>query len=161
MFKFWLLVHIMSTVVAFGPTYTFPAIAALARKNPRHAPFAAQLTHLIETRYAWPFVVLAGVSGVILILDADIPMFEVPWLYISVIIYVLAVAFSAIVQTPNSRKMVRLTAQLAEAGPPPEGAPAGPPPELAALGKKLQMGGIALSIASLAVFFLMIWQPDF
>lgn len=160
MFKFWLFVHIMSTVIAFGPTYTLPAIAALARKGPRYGAFAAEVAELIEMRYAWPFVLVAGVSGTALILDADIPWLDIPWLWISIVIYVVAIVFSLLVQTPNTKKMVELTARLADAGEPPAGAPVGPPPELAALGKKLQFGGIALSVASLAVFYLMIVQPD-
>jgi len=160
MFEFWLFVHIVATVVAFGPTYTFPAIAALARKNPKHAPFAAEITDLIEVRYVWPFVVLAGISGVAMIVVGDIPTFDIPWLYISIIIYAVAVVFSALVQTPNSRKMVRLAVQAAEAQQT-EGAPTGPPPELEALGKKLQLGGMFLAVSSLIVFYLMIIQPDF
>lgn len=160
MFKFWLFVHIMSTVLAFGPTYTLPAIAALARKGPRYGAFAAEVAELIEMRYAWPFVLLAGISGVALIVVADIPWLDIPWLWISIVVYVLAMAFSLFVQTPNTKQMVQLTARLAETGEPPADAPAGPPPELAALGKKLQLGGIGLSVASLAVFYLMIVQPD-
>lgn len=160
MFEFWLFVHIVACVIAFGPTYTFPAIASMAQKQPRHSAFAAQLTELIEIRYTLPFALIAGASGVALILDASIPLFEIPWLYISVIIYVVAVAYSVLVQTPNTKKMVELAGKAAEAGPPPEGAAGGPPPEIAALGKKLQVGGMILGIATLVVFGLMIFQPD-
>lgn len=154
-----LFVHIVAVVVAFGPTYTFPTIAALARKNPKHAPFAAQVTEVISHRYTLPFVLIAGAAGVGLIMVGDYDLFATRWLLSSIVLYIAAIAFSLLYQQPNTRKMVELTARLAEAGPPPEGAPPGPPPELVALGKKLQMGGMILGIASIIMFLLMVFKP--
>lgn len=157
--NFWLFVHITSMMLAFGPTYAFPMISAMARKNPKHAPFASAVGEMISLRMTWPFALLTGLSGVFLIFASDWPFFETTWLTTGVGIYVAALIFSATYQTPNARKMAALGRKMAEAGPPPEGAPAGPPPEVVALGKKLQMGGTILGIATLVIIYLMVFKP--
>jgi hypothetical protein len=43
-------------------------------------------------------------------------------------------------------------------GPPPPGG-TGPPPEIAALTKKLQMGGMFLTLMVTIIALLMVWRP--
>jgi uncharacterized membrane protein len=158
-FKVFFYVHILSIMAAFGPTFTFPMIAAQNQKDPKHAVFGSHLMDLIEYRYTIPFALLAGAAGIGMILSAHIHIFDNAWLWIAVILYVMAVIFALTVQGPNSKRMVSELGRLASAGPPPEGAPAGPPPLVAELGKKLQMGGIGLSVAVLVIMGLMIFKP--
>ena len=35
---FWLVLHVLGAILAFGPTYTFPIIGAMARQAPQHVP---------------------------------------------------------------------------------------------------------------------------
>jgi len=163
MFKFWLFLHVFSVIVAYGPTYAFPLTVGLARKDPKHVPFAAKVNETISMKMTWPFSILAGLTGIAMILtERDVyfdSFFETRWLVSGVALYVIGVTFSATVQTPRAKKMMELTSKMAAAGPPPEGAPAGPPPEMVALGKKLQMGGMFLGVLVLVIVILMVTKP--
>jgi len=46
-------------------------------------------------------------------------------------------------------------------GPPPAGAPAGPPPEVAEVGRKLQQGGMFLTVLIVLIVILMVTKPSF
>lgn len=161
MLKFWLFVHIFGAILAFGPTYAFPLMAAGAQKDPKSAPTVTKIMKAISGKLTWPFAILTGISGVAIILTADIDFFETRWLISGVVLYLIGISFSALVQTPNLKRMVALQARMAEMGPPPQGAPAGPPPEIAALGKTLQMGGMFLGILVLLVVLVMVFKPTF
>jgi uncharacterized membrane protein len=159
MFDLFFLIHILAIMAAFGPTFTFPMIAAMNKKDPKQAPFAARLILMISYRYTIPMALVAGAAGVGMILKADIKLFDNPWLWIAIIIYLAAVVFAITIQGPTTNKLVELTSKMAGAGPPPEGAPSGPPPVIAALAKKMQMGDMALSFAVVVIMVLMVFKP--
>jgi hypothetical protein len=75
---------------------------------------------------------------------------------VSIVLYMGAFFFAVFVQLKNSTRMVDLLAAMPP-GPPPEGAT--PPPELVSLGKKLQLGGMYLTVSVLVIMVLMIWRP--
>ena len=50
LFHFWLFLHIMAVIVAFGPIFAFPLMGAHAKKHIEHAPAVAHLTELVERR---------------------------------------------------------------------------------------------------------------
>ena len=157
-FTFWLILHILAAIVAFGPTVTFPIIAARARKDPQHGAFGAALIEFIQKRVTLPVALVIPVTGVGLIYSApgQINLWKSEWLVISIVLFAFAYVFSLFVQMPSAGRLLRLLRSMPP-GPPPEGA--GPPPEVAGLGKKLQMGGQLLSLLVVAILVLMIWKP--
>jgi uncharacterized membrane protein len=155
-FTFWLILHILSVVVAFGPTFAFPSIAAMARKDPAHAIAYSKVMHFIERRMTIPLAVLVPLFGTGLIYTAHIDLRHSWWLGVSIVLYMGAFFFAVFVQLKNSTRMVDLLAAMPP-GPPPEGA--APPPELVSLGKKLQLGGMYLTVSVLVIMVLMIWRP--
>jgi hypothetical protein len=163
MLQLFLFLHVMGAIIVFGPTFVFPIIASQAQKSPQNGPFAAALSELIERRIVLPGAVVQGITGValIFILGADLTSSAYRWLVGGIILYLIAVGFAAFVQAPNAEKMVHLTAGGPPAGPPPAGAPAGPPPEIAALGKKLQQGGMLLTVLIVLIVILMVTKPTF
>lgn len=154
--QFWLILHVLAVVIAFGPTFAFGLIAGMGQKNPQHARFAAEVSHLIETRLVLPVAVAVFVFGAVLIFVRDYDLLKSEWLLISIVLYIVAMAFSALVQGRWSKRMLAALEALPP-GPPPEGA--GPPGEIAELGKRLQMGGMFLSLIFVAILVLMIWRP--
>ena len=44
---FWMILHVMGAVIAFGPMYAQPLIRRLGRRNPQHAVLAAEITDAI------------------------------------------------------------------------------------------------------------------
>jgi uncharacterized membrane protein len=163
MLQLFLFLHVMGAIVVFGPTFIFPLIASQARKSPQNGAFAAALSELIARRVVLPGAVVQGITGVALIIIAgrDLASAANRWLLAGIVLYIIAISFAAFVQARNAEKMVHLTAGGPPPGPPPAGTPAGPPPEIAALGKKLQQGGMLLTVLIVAITVLMVVKPQF
>ena len=152
----WLILHILSVIVAFGPTFTFGIIAAMGQKDPQHARFAAELSHALERKLVIPVALLVPVFGALLIISRDYDLLGSEWLTASIGLYAVALAFAILVQSRNSQRMLRAMDAMPP-GPPPEGA--APPAELMRIGRKLQMGGIFLTLILIVILVLMVWRP--
>jgi len=155
-FTFFLIGHILSVIVAFGPVFAFPLIAAQAQKDPVHGRFGAEIIDLIERRITLRVAGVVALFGIGLIFTAHVNFFSSPWILIAVVLYIAAYAFAGFVQAKNSARMVELL-QAMPPGPPPPGTP--PPAEIVALGKKLQYGGMYLTLSIVAIVVLMVWRP--
>lgn len=110
-FELWLFLHIMAAIVAFGPTFVFPMIAAAGRKDPQHAPFASALSLAISERVTLPLGVSMAVSGIGLIVTARIDFLGSAWLVASVALYVLALLYSFFVQRPAGLRILEVSAR--------------------------------------------------
>jgi Predicted integral membrane protein (DUF2269) len=155
-FTFWLILHIMAVIVAFGPTFAFGLIATFGQKHPQFALASAEISDLIEKRMTIPIAVIVPFLGLALIYSAHIDLWRSTWLLIAIPLYIVLFFFGTFVEGRNSNRMVQLLRSMPP-GPPPEGA--APPPELVALGRKLQLGGMFLGLLILAILVLMVWQP--
>src|SRR3954451_11839837 len=155
-FTFFLIGHILSVLVAFGPVFAFPLIAAQSQKDPVHGRFGAEIIDLIERKITLRIAWVVAVFGIGLIFTAHVDFFSSPWILIAVVLYIAAYAFAGFVQAKNSARMVELLKGM-PAGPPPRGPP--PPAEIVALGKKLQYGGMYLTLSIVAIVVLMVWKP--
>jgi len=170
-FHLWLYLHILAVIAAFGPTFTFGPISRMIRKNPQHAVFGTEIIEFIETKMTIPLAVLVPLFGAALIFTApgNIDLWKSEWLIASIVLYILAFSFALFVQTPNVGKMLRLLrsmppppsapASASPGGGAPSGAPMGPPPAVAELGKRLQLGGMFLSLMVVVILVLMVWRP--
>lgn len=146
---FWLLLHILAAIIAFGPIFVFPLVGTLAAKNPRHIALAVEINHAIESRLVLPVGSTMLISGAGLIWSANINFFTTPYLIVAVVLYLFALGVGSGVLLPNTQKMVTLVEG--------EG-----PPDLARLMpliKSNQIFGGTLTVAFLVIVFLMIIQP--
>jgi hypothetical protein len=154
--SFWFLLHILFVVVAFGPTFAFSAIAAMARKDPAHALAYSKVIHFIEKRMTLPLAAGVPLVGTGMIYTRHVDLRHSEWLGISIILYMAAFFFALVVQLKNTTRMVDLLASMPP-GPPPTGAT--PPAELQTLGARLRLGGIYLQLSFLVILVLMVWKP--
>ena len=163
LFQLFLFLHVLGAIVVFGPVFLFPVIARQGQMSPQNGPFAIALGEFIERRIVIPGAIVQGITGVALILIAgrDLTIPANRWLIGAVILYAIAVTFAITVQARNAEKMVLLTSGGPPPGPPPAGAPSGPPTEIAALGKKLQQGGMLLTVLVTLIVLLMVTKPGF
>jgi uncharacterized membrane protein len=161
MLQLFLVLHVLGAIAVFGPTFAFPLIARHASREPQHGHFAAVVTDAIERRIVIPGAIVQGITGVALILVLGLNLTDPAWrwLILGIVLYLIAVAYAVFVQAPASEKMVHLTAGGPPAGAPPAGAPAGPPPELVATARKLQQGGMFLTVMIVAIVILMVTKP--
>jgi Predicted integral membrane protein (DUF2269) len=163
MLQLFLFLHVIGAIAVFGPTFMFPVITSQARKSPQNFPFAATLSEYIERRIVIPGAIVQGITGLILIGILQVnPLTNSAyhWLIPGIALYLVAIVFAIMVQAKNAEKMVHLMAGMPP-GPPPAGAPAGPPPEVVELGKKLQQGGMFLTVLIVLIVIFMVTKPIF
>jgi len=157
-FLFWLFLHILAAVLAFGPTFTFPIIGISTRRSPANAPFAFRVSERIERGLVIPIALTMLVSGTGLLISANIDLLKTPFLIVAIILYLVAVAIALGVLMPTGARLVHMTENL-PAVLPPDVAAAGPPPEMAALIRRQQVFGALLQGFFLVNLFLMVFKP--
>lgn len=156
LFLVFLFLHIGAAIVAFGPTFAFPLIAAAGQKNPQHAAFAAELSDRIESKIVLPIALSMPVSGALMIITGGIDLFQ-PWLLAAIALYVVAISYAVLVQGPAGRELAHVLGAMSASAPGSDAAVAsGPPPRVAELGAKLQRGGMLLAALLVAIVVLMI-----
>jgi uncharacterized membrane protein len=154
-FLFWLFLHILAAVIAFGPIFVFPIIGTLVARMPQHLGFAVELNHRIEVRLVLPLALSMFVSGVGLIWTANINVFGTPFLLVGIILYLMATAIAVGILVPNTGRLVRLVEHAMASG----AAPGAPPSAVMTLIRRNQMFGGVTTVMFLVIIFLMIIQP--
>lgn len=149
-FLFWLTLHILAAIVAFGATFAFPFLGARGEGRPDHLAFAVGVIDLIAQRLVLPLGGTMLISGVGLIGAGNINLFQTPWLIAGMILYLALMGVASAVQLPTGHRVVNL---LAEASPGP------PPAEALALVRRLRTVGMMMAVALLAIVVLMVVHP--
>jgi uncharacterized membrane protein len=158
----FLLLHVLGAIIAFGPAFTFPIIGAMGAADRSHANFATRVSHAISTKRQIPVALTLPVTGIGLIWSAGIDAFSrsARWLELGIVLYVVLLTYALVVQLPTTEQVIKMTST-----PPPEAppgaAPGGPPPALMALIQKVQRGGMFLTVLIVVIVFLMVVKPDF
>lgn len=157
----FLLLHVLGAIVAFGPVFAFPIIGAMGGAEPMHVNFATRVSHAISDKRVTPVALSMPVTGVGLIWSASIDVFSpgARWLLLGIVLYVILLTFALAVQRPAVERIIALTSG------PPAGAPAGPPPSGPPPGlmenvAKVQRGGMITAVLLLAIIFLMVVKPN-
>ena len=152
-----LFLHVLGAILAFGPTFAYSIMGAMAGREPQHANFSARQTAAIGNRLVYPLAIIQGVTGVLLILAAQIDVRAAPWLALGIILYLIALTYALTIQRNALHRLIALTST-----PPPPGTPPGPPPpEVLATVKKIQRGGMFTGILVVVIVFLMVVKPTF
>jgi uncharacterized membrane protein len=157
LFPYLLFLHVLGAIVAFGPSFAFPIIGAMGGKEPQHGNFATRVSETISGRLVYPIGITLPITGALIILvkGIDLSSRAYWWLGIAIVLYVIAYGYSFFVQRKVVERIIAITS-----GPPPAGA-TGPPPELPGLVKRIQRGGMVLTLLLLAIIFLMVVKPQF
>jgi hypothetical protein len=149
-----LAVHIAAVVIAFGVTFAYPVLFALAQKYPRHLPFAYRFEHAMTRRVMNPGLLVILLAGIYLASKGhDWKEFRVQWSFAAVIVLggLLGAVFA-----PTERKIIEVADRdVAAAGDGEITFSA----EHDALAKRLQIAGMAASLLVLVTIFVMTAQP--
>ena len=119
----FLFLHVLGAIIAFGPSFSFPIIGALGGKEPQHANFATRVTETIVEQRVLPLAIFQGITGVALILVTGINLLATRWLLIGIVLYLIVLGYNIFIGTPTVKKVIEMTST-----PPPPGTPPGPPP---------------------------------
>lgn len=153
-FPVFLYAHVLAAIVAFGPTFAIPIMAAMAAREPQVRPFLARVNLRLSTWLIIPFALSMWVSGFLMIVSRGFELGSggTRWLELAMLIYAVSTGLALIIGLPNTRRIVALV----QAGPP---GPNGPPPELANRIRRGQLLGYLQTVLFLSVVFLMVFKP--
>jgi uncharacterized membrane protein len=156
------LLHILSAIIGFGGVILSGVYAARARKLPPGEALAIMETNtFVAEKVAQIFIYLTAVWGLGLVgLSDEVFTFGQTWVWVSIVLFVIAVGISHGVMRPRVHRMLELLRAIAT-----RGAPAGGPPpeakEMGAIGQQIGATGVVLDVFLVALLVLMIWKPGF
>jgi len=144
-YKLMVVLHILSVVVGIGATMLNGVYAAKARKAGGPAAGAIMTANFEVTTLAEKIIYLVPVFGILAVLASDdVWEFSQTWIWLSIVLYVIALGIAHGVMVPNGKKML--------AGP-------SSPQEAEEIGKRLAMGGMTLNLLVVVLIALMVWKP--
>jgi len=149
-----LFLHVMGAILAFGPTFAYSIMGAMAGREPQHANFSARQTEAIGNKLVYPMAIFQGITGVLLILATSIDLRAATWLGIGIVLYAVALTYGLTVQRNALLHLIELSST-----PPAPGT--APSPEIPATVKKVQRGGMLLGVLIVVIVFLMVVKPTF
>lgn len=162
-YDFVLFLHVMAVIIGFGTVFLNGMYGAQAKQRPGPGGVAIGEANFSVSAVAEWFIYSVPITGIVLVLMWEPLEFEQLWVWLSILLYLIALGISHGSQIPASRRMNELAKEMANAGPPPEGAAAGGPPpqvaEMEELGKRLGAGGAVLNLILVVIVILMIWKP--
>jgi uncharacterized membrane protein len=160
-YKLWFLLHILSVVVGLGTVTLNGLYAAQAQKRPGPPGRAITEANFFVSGIAEYIIYTVPVWGILLVLSShETFKFSQTWVWLSLLLYVVAVAISHAVMNPGVKRIIALQKEM-EQGPPPAG---GPPPQVAEMqkiGPRLGQFGAILNLLLVVIIILMIWKPGF
>lgn len=151
---FLLFLHAIGAILAFGPTFAYSIMGAMAGREPQHANFSARQIEAIGNKMVYPLAIFQGITGVLLIPAASIDVKAAPWLAIGIVLYAITLTYAFTVQRNALLHLIELSST-----PPAPGTP--PPPEIPATVKKVQRGGMLLGLLIVVIVFMMVVKPTF
>jgi len=113
----FLTIHILTAIVAFGPSFAFPLISSFAAKEPQHGLFAIRLIDLIERRMILPAALTMPVSGALLVWSEGIDLLGTHWLLAAITLYVVAITFAFTVQLRTVDRMIETAGRMGAPAP--------------------------------------------
>lgn len=83
-------VHVMATIVAFGPLFAFPLfIAVTERRDPLSLPAVLRAVNTVERTIVVPATALVGFTGVYLAIDGPFAFDRDEWMTVGFVLYLL------------------------------------------------------------------------
>jgi uncharacterized membrane protein len=166
LYNLFLLLHIVCVIVGFGGVVLNGVYAARAQKLPPAQGLAVMETNtFVSVKVAELFIYAVPVFGLGLVgLSDKVYSFSQLWVWLSLLVYVVALGVSHGALMPRVKRMLRLQHEMLDAAPA-GGAPAGgPPPQVAevqGLGQQIGMISMVLHLSLVVLLVLMIWKPGF
>jgi hypothetical protein len=169
LYKATLVAHILCAIVGFGAVFLNGVYGAQAKQRPGAEGLAVAEANYRVSVIGELFIYAVFVLGILLVVESKLPGtntrfadFSDTWVWVSMTIYLGALAVSHAVLLPSVRRIIALMRELVAMGPPPVGATAGPPPaavELEKVDRRVAITGTSLDLALVAILVLMVWKP--
>jgi uncharacterized membrane protein len=147
-----LFLHVLGAILAFGPTFAYSIMGAMAGKEPQYANFSTRQSEAIGNRLVYPLAIFQGITGVLLIWAASFNVMGTTWLALGIVLYLITLIYALTIQRNAVHHLIELTST-----PPAPGSP--PNPEIMATVKRIQRGGMFLAVMIVVIVFLMVVKP--
>ena len=152
-----LLLHILCAIVGLGGVMLNGIYAVASRKAIGRGALPLVQANAKATKIAEFFIYAVPLLGFALIgMSDDAWGFDQTWIWLSIIVYALALAISLGLLLPSARQYERLVAQIENAGAAPA---ADVEATLDAILKKQAALGSSLHVITVVILYLMIWKP--
>ena len=152
-----LLLHILCAIVGLGGVMLNGVYAVAGRKAIGHGAIVLVRANAKATKIAEFFIYAVPILGFALIgMSDDAWGFDQTWIWLSVVVYGIALALSIGLLLPSARHYERLVAQIETAGAAPS---AEVEATLDATLKKQAALGSSLHVMTVVLLYLMIWKP--
>lgn len=159
LYKTLLVLHILTAIIGLGAVMLNGIYAAQAQKRPGPPGRAVSEANFVVSNIGEKFIYAIPVFGILLVaVGHSMWKFSQTWIWLSLVLYVVAIGISHSILIPGHKKINALLAEM-EQGPAPAG---GPPPqavELQAIGKKMAAAGATLNVFVAIFLILMVWKP--
>jgi len=163
LYKLCLVLHIFSAIVGFGAVF-LNGVYGQQMKTRMQSGRAAEAIGIFEANHTVSkigeyFIYAVFIFGFALLgLSDSAWKLDQTWVWLSVVLYIIAIGLSHGVLLPTVKRIGVLMHEMA-GGPPPVG---GPPPqaaEMATLGQRVGIVGPILNVILIVILFLMVWKP--
>ena len=152
-----LLLHILCAIAGLGGVMLNGIYTVASRNAIGHGALALVRANAKATKVAEMFIYSVPILGFALVaMSEDAWGFDQTWIWLSTVVYAVALAISIGLLLPTARQFERLVSQLETDGAPPTAAV-----EIALDGllKKQAAFGSTLHLITVALLVLMIWKP--
>jgi uncharacterized membrane protein len=163
-YKFFLVVHILSVVVGIGAVMLNGIYAAQAQKrlaDGNGGGRAVSEANFFVSNVAEKVIYTIPIWGILLVILSDKAWkFSQTWIWLALLLYVVAIGISHAIMIPGHKRINELMAEM-EAAPPAAGGVGAPPQatEAQQIGQRLAAGGMALNLIVVVIIALMVWKP--
>lgn len=154
MYELWVFLHLMAVVIGIGTVFLNGVYANKSMKRQGTEGVAISEANFEVSAIAEKFIYAVPVFGIFAVLANDGIDFDQTWIWLSLLLYVVAIGISHSIVIPGHRKINELSRRLATgAGGPEEGQ------QLEAIGKRMAPAGAALDLLVVVLVALMVWKP--
>ena len=154
MYELWVFLHLVAVVVGIGGVFLNGVYANQSMKRQGAEGVAISEANFEVSAVAEKFIYAIPVFGILAVLANDGIDFDQTWIWLSLLLYVVAIGISHSIVIPGHRKMNELARRLASGqGGPAEGQ------EMQAIGKRMAPAGMVLDLLAVVLIGLMVWKP--
>ena len=160
-----LTLHILTVIIGLGTVFLNALYGAQAKARRGPEGLAIAQANLKVTEIAQYFIYAIPIFGIALVFMSktdgiEIFKFSQTWVWLSLVLYVIALGLSHGLLLPAVKRMQVLMGEVIAAGPP----AGGPPPqaaEMEQLGKRIAPVGAALNVLVIVIVGLMVFKPGY
>lgn len=155
MFELLVFLHLVAVVVGIGTVFLNGVYANISMKRQGAEGLAVSEANFEVSALAEKFIYAIPVFGILAVLASDDAYdFAETWIWLSTLLYVIAIGISHSIVIPGHRRMNELSRVMGSGqGGQAEGE------EMASIGKRMAPAGMALDLLALVIIGLMVWKP--